>query len=262
MSEGYRNGAFALGLVTGLGLTLNLVLWLDLRSQKPRDQSANADGNEAASQVGHWWGWLIETFVNPYDTLAQWIMTIFTIVAVILVWLTYSVTRRMAEDSRAVVRDTREIGEKQVRAYVSIQSIQGERIPKTNGTRIVVVLKNTGASPAFRLKVIIKRQLLASLEENSISFWPLDLNTSAMDLGAGETRTVSVDISDLHFDTVEWLRAESGCSLYCFVYARYFDAFKRDRMRRTLMTAKQFDRFADQPHNLIFAACDRGNRSS
>ncbi|MGR3463021.1 MAG: hypothetical protein ACU0C8_14805, partial [Roseovarius sp.] len=89
------------------------------------------------------------------------------------------------------------------------------------------------------------------------------LNT---DLGAGETRTVYTDVPEVNFDTVEWLAGVSGETLFCFVYASYYDAFAhkrglRRRMRRTLLSAVQTGRNM-QNSELIMSACERGNRST
>jgi hypothetical protein len=75
MSDGYRNGAFALGLVTGGGIVVNLVLWSAYATNhKSKAQRSSNEGNE--NQEGHpiieLWDWLIRTFVDPYDTIAQW----------------------------------------------------------------------------------------------------------------------------------------------------------------------------------------------
>lgn len=115
MSNGYRNGAFALGLVTGVGIALNLFLWLEYQDQRTSDQKASTNGEQGGEQVAGWLDRFIGTFVSPSDTLAQWIMAIFTIAVVILVWRTLVATQEMA-------RDTREIGRIQNMAYVSIES--------------------------------------------------------------------------------------------------------------------------------------------
>ena len=88
MSNGYRNGAFALGLVVGGGLALNLFLWLDYLSQDENHQYAKGEDTPQYSQVGQHWDGFIRTFVSPSDTLAQWIMAAFTIAATIVLIFT------------------------------------------------------------------------------------------------------------------------------------------------------------------------------
>jgi hypothetical protein len=260
MSNGYQNGAFALGLITGLGMAVNLFLWVDLQARREKMPFTGQGNSVDFSHSGSIWDGLLGTFVSPSDTLAQWIMTVFTIAAVVFVALTYIVTRRMAEDSKAVVRDTREIGEKQVRAYVSVQSAYGQSIPGENGTRLVVVLKNTGASPAFGLNIRITNQLLCSFSQKSVWFEALADGQLKTDLGAGETRTVYCDRPDIRLDAVEWINQASGERLFCFLLAEYSDAFNRKRRHRTLLSAEHTGRHENG--NLVLSACPRGNRSS
>jgi hypothetical protein len=100
MSDGYRNGAFALGLIAGIGLTLNVVVWLDYKANSDGNQPPHAYGDDSRSEVGKIWDWLIGTFISPSDTLAQWIMAVFTIAAVLLVWRTLKATQEMVSDTR------------------------------------------------------------------------------------------------------------------------------------------------------------------
>jgi len=89
MSDGYRNGAFALGLVVGGGIAINLFLWLDnpsnqgKRTHGPSSQDAQ-DGQEAALW---WWRWTGD-LISFSDTLAQWIMAFFTICATVVLIFT------------------------------------------------------------------------------------------------------------------------------------------------------------------------------
>ena len=78
MSNGYRDGAFALSLVVGGGLALNLFLWLDYKAKYEGDQPTSDDSGANSSEIGGFWDQLIGTFVSPSDTLAQWVMAIFT----------------------------------------------------------------------------------------------------------------------------------------------------------------------------------------
>lgn len=88
MSDGYRNGAFALGIVVGGGITLNLFLWLDYRAHHANEAKTGTGYNQHYSEIGRYWDWLLGTFVSPSDTLAQWIMAIFTIAATIVLLFT------------------------------------------------------------------------------------------------------------------------------------------------------------------------------
>jgi hypothetical protein len=88
MSNGYRNGAFALGLITGGGLALNLILLLDYSAKRQANTYTDGHNNQESSQIGTYWDGFIGSFVSPSDTLAQWVMAIFTIAATIVLVFT------------------------------------------------------------------------------------------------------------------------------------------------------------------------------
>ncbi len=152
MSKGYRNGAFALGLVVGGGISLNLFLWLDYLANRKADDPPQTNDQPAHSQIGGYWDGFIRTFVSPSDTLAQWIMAAFTVAVVYLVWKTLVTTQDMA-------RDTQRIGEAQVRAYLSITEVRAvvvENTPDILAFEIEVSIRNSGQSPASDVRVRIE----------------------------------------------------------------------------------------------------------
>ncbi|MBD3678907.1 MAG: hypothetical protein HUJ27_10980 [Rhodobacteraceae bacterium] len=146
MSDGYKNGAFALGLATGIGLVLNVFVWLDFMAQKDSVQALVPGGTEGRSQIGQSWESAIGDFVEPRDSLANWIIVFFTIVAVFLVWKTLVATQ-------AMVIDARRIGEAQVRAYLTIEdcSIDPRREQEFVAWDVFFKVRNCGQSPARRL---------------------------------------------------------------------------------------------------------------
>lgn len=124
-----RNGdgriGFAFGIVAGFVIA---VLFLLVRS----------------GELPNWWhhdGVLI----TSKDTLAQWTMTLFTVIAAALLWRTLLATQEMAKDARR-------IGESQVRAYLEFKSASIVENPEKPGVlRVALVLRNFGASPARRV---------------------------------------------------------------------------------------------------------------
>lgn len=157
MSDSYRNGAFALGLVVGGGIALNLFLWLDYRTQQGRDQPASGTSNASGNEIGAEWNRFIGTFVSPSDTLAQWIMAIFTIAAVILVWRTLFATQEMVRDTKQMAIDTREIGEAQTRAHCAIKLLRLVR-NRHGHDEIHFTVVNVGQTPAIKVRVEMKTQ--------------------------------------------------------------------------------------------------------
>jgi len=157
MSNGYRNRAFALGLVVG-GVIVFLVF---LFGQKVYDfakcyheaQCERSAEKYEGKDFPSWWWWdWTGSLVTSDDTLAQWIMSFFTIAAVLLVWRTLVSTQNMA-------RETTRIGEAQVMAHLMpvdllaslerFDSAQGETAHFSADFKI----KNTGSTPAYRISV-------------------------------------------------------------------------------------------------------------
>jgi hypothetical protein len=161
MSEGYRNGAFALGLVVGGGLVLNLFLWLDYKANYEGDKPSTENSSGERSEVGGFWDNLIETFISPSDTLAQWIMASFTIAVVLLVWRTLIATQDIA-------RDTSRIGEAQVRAYLSAVNVQVGHDRQNGHICFRCDIFNSGQSPAFDSYALVKITLF--INEGTIDY--------------------------------------------------------------------------------------------
>lgn len=109
------------------------------------------NGDYSGSEMGQFWDDFIRTFVSPSDTLAQWIMAIFTIAVVFLVWRTLIATQ-------AMVRDTRAIGQNQLRPWVlpvrpNLQittntTIEGG-VVVPHAQLVSVIWMNNGQSPAI-----------------------------------------------------------------------------------------------------------------
>lgn len=163
MSKGYRNGAFSLGLVTGGGLALNLFLWLDYTAKTQTNRQSGTDDEGHYSEIGDWWDRLIGTFISPSDTLAQWIMAIFTVVAVVVIWRTLVATREMVRDTKQMTINAQQIGEAQVRAYIRCSKVTCKPPGKNKQDdlfSLLVELQNFGQSPASIVQLLVGIELM------------------------------------------------------------------------------------------------------
>lgn len=106
----------AFGIVVGLAVAALLFAWL-------------------SGGLPSWWKH-DGAVVTSKDTLANWLVAIFSFVAALFLWLTLRATQQMA-------KDTREVGEAQVRAY--IYATVAEIDVATN--ILDVIFKNFGNSP-------------------------------------------------------------------------------------------------------------------
>jgi hypothetical protein len=186
--------------------------------------------------------------------LATVAMAVITAIGVYYVWRTLKATQDMA-------RDTRDIGQAQTRAYVSVINVYGQRTPGGTGVQIVATIKNTGSSPALGMQANITTNVVKSYQDKKVTWPKPDNGTIQTDLGAGETRTVSTDCDNLTFDIVDWLTEETGERIFCFIYVTYFDVFNKKKTRRTIVSSVHSGRYLDTG-NLLMSACERGNRST
>lgn len=174
MSDGYRNGAFALGLVLGAGAALNLFLWLDYQSHHQADQAAYAQNDPDYSEVGTYWDGMIGTFVSPSDTLAQWIMAAFTIAAtVVLVFTLRSAnkTNAAAIDAAQAAIDANKILRNEQRPWVTIDRDIRCEFSDHNATHCRFAWNfnfiNKGKTPAYN----ISRNIKIIKAENISEIW-------------------------------------------------------------------------------------------
>lgn len=164
MSGSRRGAIFAFGLIAGICLFPFIGLIADY-TNPPIESDANFvageeehdDRSQNSKQYPYfgfwkWSGHLIESG----DTLAQWIMMVFTVIAAGLLLVTLFVTLRMA-------RDTRKIGEAQVRAYIKCSKVICKPLGDNGQDDIFslnIELQNFGQSPATIVQLLIGIELM------------------------------------------------------------------------------------------------------
>ena len=153
----WRNG-FAVGIVAGACVTTLVILFgqaiYDLAKCNHNGQCDRyAAQYESKNFPSSWW-WLWDgQIVSASDTLAQWIMAVFTIAVALLVWRTLITTQQM-------VLETREIGQAQVRAHMYLEIVDvlvnAKLVGGDDHIKVCVKCKvhNTGNSPANRMSVL------------------------------------------------------------------------------------------------------------
>lgn len=162
MSGSNRGKFFALGLVAGIAIAFLFVVWAVPEFYQPShhhegyQNNQNADGKDGSSL----WKRYISPFISSEDTLAQWVMAVFAAIAtgvsiwaVALLRVTLAETRNAVKSADDAVAVTREIGQKQVRAYVVVNSAKYDW-DKADEVVITVYIKNTGQSPASNIKMM------------------------------------------------------------------------------------------------------------
>jgi hypothetical protein len=202
-----RNG-FGLGLALGICLTLTFC-------------------------VASWWS-LQDLIGNKQDTLAQWIMAIFGIVAtalsawaVVLLHATLEQTRAANLAAQEAVEVTRTFGKLQTQAYVSFHNTilhlvfdQG----KPKYLQVKAVFKNTGNSPARLVAGFCELQLLPSpsLQASAVAQKSGRYRLN-MAVGAGEDRWIMTDPMDVGKISTA---IRSGFALVAIGAVEYSDVFE------------------------------------
>ncbi|MCW2308155.1 hypothetical protein [Rhodobium gokarnense] len=133
----------------------------------------------------------IREFRPWQDSYAQWTMAVFgilaTAVSALAVWLvnnTLAETRKATRAAEEAVAATREMGEAQVRAYLTTDGgrIRSGAVKGHLAFKIEITLKNSGQSPAFGIRV--SARISAS---NASVVLPFDVFAHCKIIGAGES---------------------------------------------------------------------------
>lgn len=157
MSNGYRDGAFAVGLIIGVASTLIIVVYGEALYQLIKCISGSEDYCRYAPHEGQrepeWWYWA-RWFFKAEDTVAQWFMAIFTVVATVILLFTLNAanqTNRAAIGAAQAAQDANELIRNEQRPWlkVSLAPMSGFKIIEGD-LRAIVDLKaeNIGKSPA------------------------------------------------------------------------------------------------------------------
>lgn len=186
MSDGYRNRAFALGLVVGGGIALNLFLWLDYRARREIEGDPKAQHDSEYSQVGSAWDGLIGTFVSPSDTLAQWVMAFFTIAAtgvLILTLRSANKTNLAAVQASTAALEANVIMRHEQRPWLVMRMVYAEYMPSVsiNGDaaeaaiRLDISFENCGRTPAVRVAMgSVAEEFTKRVQPNAFAPWEIE----------------------------------------------------------------------------------------
>lgn len=155
MSNYFKNGYFAFGLVVGIGVTLIIGVFgehLYKLVQCIAGHECNAYPNaQEQGEEPEWWYWT-RRIVSAEDTLAQWVMSIFSIIAVALIWITLSHSKRAANYTQQMLDEAKiatKATQDSIKAFLAANPpkliIEDDGIPRKLDIRIT----NVGKSPAY-----------------------------------------------------------------------------------------------------------------
>lgn len=192
-----------------------------------------------------------DAVVTTKDTLANWLVAIFSFVAALFLWLTLRATQNMA-------KDTRRIGEAQVRAYLDVKLAQVEA--GEIGQRLWVFrvhVHNRGQSPASQIYVHLK-----------VGTWE-SFDTVFPDLGAGDHFEGGIQVDGLPDDAFFRTRESRATPLGAIITVRFLDVFHEtspERIeRRSFFIQRENDGWDMfhidfmQDHEAVFKRLDRAS---
>lgn len=246
----WRNG-FAIGLVVGVCAALIFCAALHRIDAEHRNAAYNPDAPsdqryETANSIPNvpqWRVWGTRVF-KWEDTLAQWIMMAFTIVAAGLLLGTLRVTRRMASE-------TTRIGEKQVRAYVSTCGVQTFD-KKSNGEIdfFELTFKNFGQSPA-RIETILTTVAMINTSDFS-QIWSQEYYSEQGSISAGAVHKETLRLGKSRIFNFNYAGKVRDRIVTVYGVIHYKDVFgKPDKSRFSFVV----DEDEDVPEHLKREAC-------
>jgi hypothetical protein len=178
MSKRPEYASAALGLVAGVGLAFLFLVWTVPGFRNPVYQqeryynSKNHENGEdnPVARPSFW-----EIYTSPTDTYAQWIMAVLSVVAtgasilaIILIRRTLHETKRTADAALNANNISREIGEAQVRAYLSEEKTFFEwEVNLDQKFKASHVWKNSGQSPALNCLSFVDHVIVGFDEEET-----------------------------------------------------------------------------------------------
>lgn len=246
MSNRNRFTAAALGVVVGVGIALLFLVWAFPGFRNPTYQQGryqNSQNSETGKNNPVIRPSLWETYTSPTDTYAQWIAALSALFGIgVSTWAVWLVRRTLNANTEAVgeARTANEIAgrsnEAQLRAYVSVSSIE---IIQTSGgyqPNIRVKIKNFGQTPAYNL---IHRSSHRFHKLGQPLFFTLgDHRAGKMDLAPTQdmVKTILVSLSawGIYKPLLEANPRTAGhaADLYVFGEVTYDTAFAKGRVTR------------------------------
>lgn len=162
MSDGNRHHRYALVALLAALTAIVLAAWISSRSGDPADRQVGQPPPPGIQQYQNEDVTRIVAAIRDFDpwedTFAQWIMAVFAIAATgVSIWAvrllrdTLQATQEAVRAADDAVVVTREIGQAQVRAYLTIEKATFEADAMSVG--ITIWVKNVGQSPSQRCRV-------------------------------------------------------------------------------------------------------------
>lgn len=261
----WSNG-FASGLIVAIcamALLFVAISSVQKAGTSPPTQSAQCgtSGHQCPQENdggGYWWG-VTQSFVSSEDTLAQWLMMVASLLAVGISGLAVYWVKRTFEVTREMAADSREVGQRQIRAYVSAAVSSTRDVIEGQTPTFMIKVSNSGQSPARRCIVRagvfmthgngddLPIRIPPPIPNGSVSYIPA--GSSVVLMRHIQTPLGQVQIALLQNSTFKFVLAG---------YIIYRDVFGKTRRSTFKMESQAFIVGNEIP----FRICSKGNHSS
>lgn len=239
LKRDWSNG-FASGLIVAICAIALLFITIgavENSGTRPPKQSTQCDASDQQCPQkndggGYWWG-VTKSLVSSEDTLAQWLMMVASLLAVGISGLAVYWVKRTFEITRDMAKDTREMGQMQVRAYLSsttIDSMLGWNAEsKLHSIRLTPVILNTGQSPALITGLYSAHQFIPFGQSPRVEFSSIDANVNHA-LGSGGAFSMAEQIIMVEEASNAWVGKQRCFLLGWASYKTVFDSDGPDQV--------------------------------
>ena len=295
MHDSFRNGTFALGLVAAVILSALLIaVWQSSAIYHQRSAQAEYKAQGYASDrdaeiediCGRMaFGDAIECIREEiqaaqesqraeYDLKAQqemadwafWMIVasvaavVVTATGVVYVAATLGQTRKGVKAAVDVVDVTREMGQRQMRAYVGVTKGRATYDKDTGNLQYSVTIENTGQTPAYNVQIVFQHSFVGRNSKRQASFRHGLQAGSRGNIFPRIPVHIGLEIAPIpELDIVQECIKETG-DLFVYGYIRYNDVF--DGFRRTIFNFRINVPKLVSGNAQVFDAEPTGNRSN
>jgi len=250
MSKRGRGTFFAVGLGLGVGLALVFLVWAVPEFRDPtyynrHDAAEQANKENTRHQENtnepSWWYWTTR-LVSAEDTLAQWLMAFFTVIAtgvslaaVIFVRESLDLSRKATEAAVSANKQAHDLFVAENRPWIEIKSARIEEFEDEDGRAdscLVVTIRNVGVGHALHVEIHAKHlnSIFVFGSQHAEQF----SNSIAKPFRFGDS-VIFAGGSDELVPANPVISEMTGCALICVIYT---STHSTDIIHKTACTVK------------------------
>lgn len=221
----------------------------DEQEQTRQHDACDLKAQEIAANSSRWLLWI---------TVGQTVLALF---GTWLVWRSLRLTRAATKAALDAVAVTREMGERQIRAYLGVLDMVGKNFADGAIPEFSLRINNTGQSPARKCRALVTIQPTEGRADNFRVRLPLTKSLiSKSDISANAGVSVNLQLSGgaIKSSDLDLIRSGkvsiifAGLLIYCDVFGK----------TKRLVFKYNSEPMKDGATTVTFRACSKGNHSS